>query len=570
MDLPPPPAEPLPIVKPRQVVAGFPRLVVVHLHDDLVYREDGDESTVWDWVLGLEDEPPALVACQYVGRLLELCHLRWQDHRRWQWKVTPTEDPLPDGENNTIIRTLVSFFGFAGKVEGAKHRANRYFHCLDPLQFGRTNLSELGRPGEAEIVTVYRWASEVRDFCMEQGLKPSTTRGGLAKQLLRDPRFYPSPRRKVPKATNDRLREQLPGNHYELKGEPHRLYAGVYLDQVSSHHTIAADTPLPASDQLYARGYFHSMMDRPWAKPGSRRFAQVTGELGVLYVKLRVPDRGDLDWRPPWAEPISTPSTAAARERYSEEDLALMERKERLAWVYTNELRLLPLYGVQILYVIAAWTTPTVDDGIRRYAVWAKDYLREAPALTRSWLKPTLLTLYGMLATRPRAPIAGWWRAEGGRPTMLPIGRELIPTQIKEAGSEGEPSTNHVLQRGMIEAEMRARSLELARELEAGGYNVLCIYADAVMVETTHTTGLPLMADYWRPKGSLNLLRFLDETHFTSREMVRLPGVRRDSPVRAAPGTIRRRDAVQSRTTGVNRRERSNGHVEPRPGEALV
>lgn len=503
-----------------------------------MYREDRNETLpVWDWILSLEDEPPALVACQYAGRLLESAHLRWQDHPRWQWKVTPVEDTLPEGDGVTL-RVLSSFFGFAGKVEGKQHRANRYFHLLDPLQFGRAGLKELSYEGEAELATLYRWADAVRCFCMEQGLKVSTTRGGVAKQLLRDPRFYPEPRRKVPKATNDRLREQLPGNHYELAAEPHQLYAGTYLDQMSSHHTIAADIPLPSSNDLYARGYFRNLTDAPWARPGTRRYDRVVSELGVLYVKIRVPDRGDLRWRPPWAMPVSPPMEEQ-RERITEEEAAMKDRRERLAWVYTNELRLMELYGVEILYVVAAWTSPTADQGIQKYAQWAKAYLAGSTDITRAWLKPTLLTLYGMLATRPRAPIAGWWRAEKGKPTPLPIGRSLLPAQIKEAPNEGEPSTNHVLQRGMIEAEMRARSLELARELEAGGYNVLCIYADAVMVESPAGRELPLIPGYWRPKGALNLLRFLDETHFTSHEMTRLPGVRRDSPARRDPGCNR-------------------------------
>lgn len=546
MTAPPPPPEPQPVVRPRTLAQDFPRLVVIHLHDDVVYREDRNETcTVWDWILGLEDEPPALVACQYAGRLLEAAHLRWQDHRRWQFKVAPVEDTTPDGENTTI-RTLVAFFGFAGKVEGAQHRANRYFHCLDPLQFGRANLQELGRDGEMELATVYRWASEVRGFCVAQGLKPSTTRGGIAKQLLRDPRFYPEPRRKVPKATNDRLRDHLPGNHYELAAAPHHLYAGLYLDQSTAHHTIAADTPLPAADELYARGYFHSLMDRPWARPGSKRYAKVTDELGLLYVRLYVPPRGDLGWRPPWASPVVVPH-GDKKERLTPDELTMYEQHERLTYIYTNELRLLAEYGCEIRYVIAAWTTPHADGGIRHYANWAKNYLQEQDTTTRAWLKPTLLTLYGMLATRPRAPLAAWWRAMGGRADTLPIGRSLLPVQVKEARTEGEPSTNNVLQRGMIEAEMRARSLELARSLEGGGYNVLAIYADAVMVESRGLTGLPLMPGYWRPKGSLNLLRFLDETRFTSSEMVRLPGIRRDSLVRTGLGTIHRADAVESR-----------------------
>jgi hypothetical protein len=158
--------------------------------------------------------------------------------------------------------------------------------------------------------------------------------------------------------------------------------------------------------------------------------------------------------------------------------------------------------------------------------------------------------------------VAAWWRAKGGRNDRLPIGRSLLPVQIKEAKSEGEPSTNNVLQRGMIEAEMRMRSLELALDLERGGHKVLAIYADAVMVESRGVSAFPLMPGYWRPKGTLNLLRFLDETHFTSREMVRLPGVRRDSPAR--------RNVLKSRVRQATEPGGSHGNVRLRPGDPVL
>lgn len=543
MTLPPPPPVPERIVRPRKPADGFPRLVVAHVRDEIVYKEAENVTVSLDeWIQGLQEEPPSLVACQFSGKLLQRCHRVWGTHRRWQFKVAPIEEPVlgRDGKKNTSIRTVVGFFGFAGKVKGIAHRANQYYYPLDPLQFGRTSLTDLaltqpdcetgevaGR--EQELATLYRWANEIRNFCLEFGLKPSTTRGGVAKQLLRDPRFYPAARRKVPRRTNDRGRDQLPGNHYELLASRERLYSAIYLDQVSSHHTIASSIPLPNSNSLNARGHFHSLMDAPWALPGSRRWETVTREHGLLYVKLRVNSGGPLDLLPPWAyRPSRSPDVLT---KLSPAKARAHKNGEKLCYLWTNELRLLTRFRAEIVYIIAAWTTGEVDTGIQRFSSWSLEYLKTQPPHIRAWLKPTLLTAYGMLATRPRKPLAGWWQSDKGSKAFLPIGDGLLPVMIQEGKKEVEPTTNHVIQRGMIEAETRARSLELALDLQADGYKILCIYADAVLVEPDHRA-LPLLPAEWQPKAGLTFLRFMDETHFRSEEMVRLPGVHRDSPLR--------------------------------------
>lgn len=546
MSLPPPPPVPERIVKPRKPAETFPPLVIVHVGEGVAYRESTNETLDLDtWVLGLQQEEPSLVACQLSGRLLQRCHAVWSTHARWQFKVSPAEEPVigRDDGRNTSVRTIVSFFGFAGKVKGRQHRANRYFYPLDPLQFGRTGLGDLAlnhpdfstgeiEGKEPELATLYRWADEIRSFCIQFGIKPTVTRGGIAKQLLRDPRFYHSPRRKVPRRTNDRGRDQLPGNHYELLASRERLYTAIYLDQVSSHHTIASQISLPNSNDLHAKGHFHSLADMPWAKPGSRRWDTVMSEHGLLFVKLRIKPGGPTKLLPDWARrPSMDPTTL---EKFSPYQRRLHEQGEKLVYLWTNEVRLLPRFNAEILYVIAAWTSPNVDRGIQRYAVWAQEYLQGQPDHVRAWLKPTLLTVYGMLATRPRRPLAGFWRSEKGEETFLPIGDGLLPVKLNEGRKEVEPTTNHVIQRGMIEAEMRGRSLELALDLDRDGHRVLCIYADAVMVEPPQNRELPLVPNYWRPKGALTFLRFLDETHFKSWEMERLPGVHRDSPLRSS------------------------------------
>jgi hypothetical protein len=81
----------------------------------------------------------------------------------------------------------------------------------------------------------------------------------------------------------------------------------------------------------------------------------------------------------------------------------------------------------------------------------------------------------------------------------------------------------NVIHRGLIEAETRLRSLELARKLSEEEHKVLAIYADSVFVAGGKP--LPLLAPPWRVQNHLTALRFLTSTAFTSHELEKMPGV---------------------------------------------
>ena len=89
------------------------------------------------------------------------------------------------------------------------------------------------------------------------------------------------------------------------------------------------------------------------------------------------------------------------------------------------------------------------------------------------------------------------------------------------ARTSWEPSYVNVIQRGMIEAETRVRSLSLARDLDARGYRVLCIYADGIIVEGTE---LPALPPEWTVESELTNLEFLTSNRFISDQMTKLPG----------------------------------------------
>jgi hypothetical protein len=98
-------------------------------------------------------------------------------------------------------------------------------------------------------------------------------------------------------------------------------------------------------------------------------------------------------------------------------------------------------------------------------------------------------------------------------------------TPINLRRSIESPVVN-VMYRGLIEAEQRRRTLDLARTLHRQGHNVLAIYADSLFVEGTT---VPLLPDGWRVDQALDDLQFGSATHFTSRTLSKLPGVPRDS-----------------------------------------
>lgn len=357
-----------------------------------------------------------------------------------------------------------------------------------------------------EVELLIRWAFDIRTFCAENDLRIKPTSGGIAAQLLRHPRFYPDHRRKVPASTNKKAREHLPGNYYELRHDVNKPTNATYLDQETSHHNNALSLTFPHGDFLFAKGFFHSLPDRSWAKRGSVIYKRVMAEHGLLYVNLFVPHPSKKEWRPPY-----------------------MKRGGfHRCYIFTNELPMIHEIGGYVEYIIAAWTSNTRDSGPNAYARWAKEQLSTAlqeSTVRVRWLKPTLLSLYGILAARPRPLEFGYKRAVNGEPKNYALGGSMIQVQAKRTRQEFESPTANVIQRGMIEAETRLRSIMLARDLTARGITVLALYADSVFVESG--TALPLLPYPWKVQQHVTDLRFFNSTSFTSREVTKLPGIPR-------------------------------------------
>jgi hypothetical protein len=450
--------------------------------------------------------PGALLVTNNSIKLLLHLQKEFKDHPEWNFKLSIHDK---DSFVNGVIRTYqedatVSFFGF----RDAKSRNTWYYYVISPQRYTRSSLNELVPGNEPEISKLYEWGQSLYEFAQNNGLKPSGSAGGLASQLLRDKRFYPADRRKVPVATNEKAREALPGNHYEFRGTYKRVYASaIYYDQENAHHWAAGNLELPYADWLYARGYFHGEK-REWCTPGSPEYQHVVeNEHGLLHARVWVPKRIQDSYLPPWAG------------RSGLQD----------AYIYTNELPLLKSLGVEIRYLYAAWTSPIVDKGLPKYSKWAREQIRKHPH-NKLWLKSVLLATYGVLASKPRLYEFGYYRANG-KSQSFNLGPHEIHIVRTSTKKKNQLPIANVIHRGMIEAETRKLSIELARQFEDEGHTVLSIYADGVIVKDNERQ-FPLVPKPWRAKHKLRYLAFTDTTSFESELLRKMPGRKRlDKPV---------------------------------------
>lgn len=538
-----PPTGPPPIhrgVKPRKPFTA--ELPIVVYSPSGVYSEDSgelhDPDQLGDVLLG---HPSALLACANPETLLLDAHRQLREHPLWQFRLTPLEREKlrADGTTETRRENVISFLGF--KRPNGRERA-RYFYPLAPKQFCRLGVRDLEPGGGAHWQLLLSWASKVREFCREFDLRPSPTSGGIAAQLLRHPLFYPAPRRKVPKATNEKVRPRLPGNHYELTQREDVPVASVlYIDQEDAHHSAAQRITLPDADTLRAHGRFRDAdASAPWARPGSRAYAAVAATHGLFLARLHVPSFiAQRDFIPPYLR--------GTGGKGGEVD----------AYLYSNELAEATELGAQVRWLTAAWTSPEADRGLARYATWAREQVRDRPEM-KPWLKPTLLSAYGILAAKPRHLETAYWRSRSGDQREVWIAQERVPVYAHRTRRPLQSPIANVIHRGMIEAETRRVSLALARRLEADGFDVLAVYADAVMVRDTGRP-LPLLEHPWRTKDRLSHLIFHSPQAFTSREIKRLPGVPRRGTIRDANATrtrIRKRRAAPSES-GAGTRQRT-------------
>lgn len=515
------PAQPERIVTPRK--RHSPYLPIIAVADGKAYVERTGETT--DDLVGLcVREKSSLWVCQSAGYVIQQLDDYFRDRNpRWQFRATPTvrEVYRPNRvKSRTVIhQTTISFFGFQ-RFNGHSDRTSLYHYPLDPVWFCRKTIAEVWGRDTDKRTALFQWGCDVREFLCEQELKLAPTSGGIAGQLLRDPRFYPEPRRKVPAATNAKARPTLPGNYYKLHTKADTLHAAAYIDQDNAHHSIARELEFPCANSLHARGHFRSLADKPWVRAESSRLTKELSRPGLFYGRITTPAELTGQYPPPFLE----------------------GQGSRLAFWYSNENAELEARGATVEYLIAAWTSDNAETGLNKYAEWATATLKETESKRREWLKPTLLSSYGILAARPKPLEFGFRQAKGGEERNYPIGAGYLKVIARRTSHDIEMPTANVIHRGMIEAETRARSLRMARDLHSAGVDILAVYADSVIVEVRRDgkTRLPLLPNGWTIKSYLTGLRFITATAFTSSEMTRLPGIPREAQDRERKSRILR------------------------------
>lgn len=456
-------------------------------------------------------EPPSIVAVHNAAALTFELQQLFKAVSNWQYRLTPIERDIwkPNREKATRTSdTLVNFFGF----QGDKKTPNRYFYPLDPTCLVRKSAWQIsGKNWDSEAAALLAFATEVRAFLVEHQLRLSPTSGGIAAQLLRDQRFFPEKRRKIPRATNARARDVLPGNFYRLyRAKERTFYDATYLDQKNAHHEAARSLSFPDPDTLLARGRFRqaeAASPANWLRRGSPAFARfVAQHHGLVLARIYNPHfKSDRSFHLPCMDKPGL----------------------QLAYLYTNEIAYLESFqGAYVHSIVAAWTSPDAHTGLNAYAVWAIDRVAESDRARRAWLKQTLLSGYGILAAKPKHLEFGFRTAKGGVDKLYPVGPGALPVKATRTRREHETGIANVIYRGMIEAETRLRSLQLARDLTAHKLDVLAVYADSVFVDSGRP--LPFLPEPWKVQQHLTSLKFLNSTSFTSRELDKLPGIRRE------------------------------------------
>lgn len=474
---------------------------------DSVLLEDGELHSFESLPLLVTSQPSSIVVSHHFGGIIRYLDSQYEKNPLWQFRAAPVERTswAPNRQRQAVMKDcIISYFGFKGERKQKGH----YHFALSPHIFCLKSVNELRRgiPGEtATIHKLMEWAKEVRGFLQANDLNLSPTAGGIAAQLLRDSRFYPNPRRKVPRHTNASARIQLPGNYYKLyeAKEGRSIHSAAYLDQIAAHHTAASELDFPSSDSLMRHGRYSTIKDLPFARFGTEKYKDFIGRYGLFYLAIETPRFFDADF------PL--PNCGNSDGGY------------RRGYFYSNELPYLKELGVRIRHIIACWVSPDKESGLNRYAEWAIEQVKKAPSDSKPWLKPTLLSTYGVLAAKPKFMEFGYKHCKDGERKKYPCGSGFLEVEAKRTKKMREPLMANVIHRGMIEAQTRLRSLQYAKELTSMGYTILAVYADSIFVESTKD--LPLIEPGWRVQEYLTALRFQSATHFTSRELSKTPGI---------------------------------------------
>lgn len=499
------------IVKPKAPSYQPLNILAVDLNSQTLWTEStGEIQSLSQLPIVVLQEPPSIIVGYEVGVAIKELADAFADQGTFQAKITPVQrelTPWKVGQDRTVMDVGVSFAYIGWRKSKNKKSGWKVKHYpLDPFLFTASYKPEY-RTHDRSLQSVARWAIDVREFLEANGLSFRATQSGIAAQLLKHPKFYPEPRRKIPKQTNAKVRDTLPGNFYQYVGaNPKLTYQALEVDQEAAHHSCASTLQFPSANGLYAKGYFAKLPDKPFAVRGTKLYERLLSSFGLFYVRITPPIGARTQpFLLPAADYAATDSTG-----------------KKLVFVYSNELDDLRETGATIDYVIAAWTSEEQDEGLNQLALWSLEQIAASSPERKRWLKPLLLSSYGLLAAKPKPLRTGYLQGKG-EPQHFHVGRgEVMRFFTSESKFAVEPGFANVVHRGMIEAETRKRSLQMARWLTKHGFQVLTVYADAVYC--AGSKHVPFLPPGWSTKEISNA-HFPNANQIVCDQFEKLPGL---------------------------------------------
>lgn len=376
--------------------------------------------------------------------------------------------------NNPIPK--FNSFGFHRKIDGkvvsAPDRRRTRRHRILDTQHVSQDLKLMEKIGYSHS-ELMEFAQDFRSWFKGQDLPIPTTLGGAASRLLKDGRFWSYTRGQVPRATNEKVRPHLPGNLHIQNAKRYTRYDEIVsLDLKRAYHYAAMRGVAPDPTSLVARGWFNSPQEgRIYAQPGSVLYKRWIKQPGLVCLLATS--------RPARTDEIRPPACDRFPDGWS---------KPTVVYVYTNELETCVKHGLLIRGLIAAWTADTDDKGLRKYAEFAVQQNNISTSERSRWLKPMLLTGYGLYATRARnlytlTPDPVWGTAGWIAGVTARMVRRQVPTPPV-------PVLCNVLTFGCLQSAIRTEMIREANRLQELGAEIVGIHADAI-----HTTSSQLDLD---------------------------------------------------------------------------
>ena len=347
-----------------------------------------------------------------------------------------------------------------------------------------------------------------------RGISLRSSMGATASAMVRKSSEWPSNRQAAAWFIGESARRYLPNGHYALRKDSWSWNKAIYIDQKSSHLSIASKQIIPAPEKLHRRGYAldpntsEPARRGPWYQPSelSTVLRQYVGlYFATIECDLIPPERQHL--YPWWALEPGKQNIAI----WSPE-LLLLDEYVKLEWVSTGLLSNIP------------------DWAMCEYSTWA---LEQQAHAKNKIIKPVLLAGVGMLGVNTHQSldrlIVGGSTPPNAQDIKMPLFGEAYRSSIK---LQWHPAIQNPVALGVIQAWCKTYSLLLARRLESEDIPAVQIVADAVIagrhtLPSTAQDGSPFIPDGWKADTLLNWRTHGTPTQVLCDNHPKTPGIPR-------------------------------------------